>query len=192
MKRLSESVSFREVPLALVYSILWFVALGVFGYPEDERLGIVLIAYLTLWVSRLAVNALLGFVFERLHMYALGIVGQEGLDAIAESGIVERSSSARAFLAALALAILSVIFGLSIVAIPPVIGYMGITPLGSYFMPIAWILLGVSVIALSGLVARSFWGWSRVKAGFREPQQAPVIGMEESQGLLKRLGFSTA
>lgn len=192
MKRLSNSVSFREAPLALVYSILWFVALGVFGYPEDERLGVVLIAYLMLWISRLIVKALLGFAFKRLHMYALSIVGQEGLDAIAESGIVERSSSARAFLVGLALAIVSVIFGLSIVAIPPIVGYMGVMPLGSYFTLIAWILLVVSAAALSSLVARSFWGWSRVKAGFREPQQVPGIGIERSQGLLKRLGFSTA
>lgn len=192
MKRLSKFVSFREVPLALVYSILWFVALGVFGYPEDERLGIVLIAYLTLWVSRLTVNALLTFAFKRLHIYALSIVGQEGIEAIAESGIVERSSGARAFLVVLALAVVSVMFGLSIVVIPPVVGYMGVTPLGSYFTLIAWVLLGVSAVALSTLVARSFWGWSRVKAGFREPQQVPVIGIEQSQGLLKRFGFSTA
>ena len=192
MNRITEYTSFRDVPLALAYSILWFVALGIFGYPENERLGIVIVAYLALWVSRLAVNALLGFAFKRLHMYALSVVGQEGLDAIAESGIVERSPIARASLLALVLAVLSAMLGLSLVAIPPAIAYMGATPLGSPFTLGAWILLGVSSVSLSCLLAVSFWGWSRIKAGIREPQQAPIIGIKQSQGYLKRLGFSAA
>ena len=90
------------------------------------------------------------------------------------------------------MAIVSVIFGLSFVVIPPMVNYMGITPLAPHFTMGAWILLGVSAIALSVLIARSFWGWSRVKAGMREPQQIPGIGIERSQSLLKRLGFTAA
>ena len=193
MNRITEYTSFRDVPLALAYSILWFVALGIFGYPENERLGIVIVAYIALWVSRLAINALLGFAFKRLHMYALSIVGHEGLDAIAESEPgMELDASVRAYFVGLALAIVSAIQGLSLVAIPPVVGYMGATPLGLPFTVIAWLLLGVSAVALSYLVAIPFWGWSRIKAGIREPQQAPIIGIKQSQGYLKRLGFSAA
>ena len=193
MERLSEYISFRDVRLALAYSILWFIALGVFGYPENERLGIVIVAYLALWVSRLIVNALLGFAFKRLHIYALSIVGQERLDAIAESEpAMELDSSVRAYFVGLALAIMSTILGLSLVAIPPMVGYMGATSLGLPFTVIAWLTLGVSAVTLSYLVAVPFWGWSRIKAGMREPQQAPIIEIKQSQGYLRRFGFAAA
>ena len=184
--RLSKYIPLRDVPLALAYSILWFVALGLFGYPTDERVGIVLIAYISLLVSRLVIANLVALVLGRLYQYALRVVGRERFKLIEESAIMQ-SRLARVTLAVLVLNVVLVISGLTFVAMLPIIDYAGLTSLGSYFMLLSWILLAVSSLTLCGMFAMSFKGWSKIEAGLREPQM-PIIQIEQSQGLLKRFG----
>ena len=184
--RLSKYIPLRDVPLALAYSILWFVALGLFGYPTDERVGIVLIAYISLLVSRLVIANLVALVLGRLYQYALRVVGRERFKLIEESTIVQ-SRRARVTLAVLVLNVVLIISGLTFVAMLPIIDYAGLTSLGSYFTFLSWILLAVSSLTLCGMFAMSFKGWSKIEAGLREPQM-PIIQIEQSQGLLKRFG----
>ena len=160
--RLSKYIPLRDVPLALAYSILWFVALGLFGYPTDERVGIVLIAYISLLVSRLVIANLVALVLGRLYQYALRVVGRERFKLIEESAIMQ-SRRARATLAVLVLNVVLVISGLTFVAMLPIIDYAGLTSLGSYFMLLSWILLAVSSLTLCGMFAMSFTGWSKSK-----------------------------
>ena len=187
--RLSEYISIRDVPLALAHSILWFVALWAVDYPIDERLGVVIAGYISLWLSRLVVSNLVSFVLKRLYQYALRVVGQESFELIEKS--VTNLSSIRTVAVVLMLAVVSAILGLSFVVIPPIAVYVGLTSLGSYFTLGAWVLLGASSVTLFGLFALSFKGWSMIEAGLREPQ-VPVIQIEQSQGLLKRFGVLTA
>ena len=184
--RLSKYIPLRDVPLALAYSILWFVALGLFGYPTDERVGIVLIAYISLLVSRLVIANLVALVMGRLYQYALRVVGRERFKLIEESTIMQ-NRGARVALTVLVLNVVLAISGLSFVAMLPVIDYMGVTSLGVYFTSVSWILLAVSSLILFGMFAMSFKGWSKIEAGLREPRM-PVIQIEQSQGLLKRFG----
>ena len=184
--RLSKYIPLRDVPLALAYSILWFVALGLFGYPTDERVGIVLIAYISLLVSRLVIAKLVALVMGRLYQYALRVVGRERFKLIEESAIMQ-SRRASVTLAVLVLNVVLVISGLTFVAMLPIIDYVGLTSLGSYFTFLSWILLAVSSLTLCGMFAMSFKGWSKIEAGLREPQM-PIIQIEQSQGLLKRFG----
>ena len=96
--RLSKYIPLRDVPLALAYSILWFVALGLFGYPTDERVGIVLIAYISLLVSRLVIANLVALVMGRLYQYALRVVGRERFKLIEESTIMQNRGARLAVL----------------------------------------------------------------------------------------------
>ena len=189
--RLSDYIPLRDVPLALAHSILWFVMLWAFDYPVDDRLGIVVAGYLSLWLSRLIISNLVSFVLRRLHQYALRVVGRESLELIIEESTINVSARARAIVVVLALAIVSATLGLSFVAIPPIVDYAGLTTLGSYFTLGAWVLLGVSAVTLSVLFTLSFKGWSMIEAGLQEPQ-IPVIRIEQSRGLLKRFGVLAA
>ena len=187
MKRiLSEYIPLRHAPLALGYSTLWVIALGVFGYPTDEVLAVIVIAYISLLVSRLVIASLVALVLGRLYQYALRVVGRERFKLIEESAIMQ-SRLARVTLAVLVLNVVLVISGLTFVAMLPIIDYAGLTSLGSYFMLLSWILLAVSSLTLCGMFVMSFKGWSKIKAGLREPRM-PVIQIEQSQGLLKRFG----
>ena len=159
MKRiLSEYIPLRHVPLALGYSTLWVVALGVFGYPTDEVLAVTVIAYLAMLVSRLVIANLVARVMGRLYQYALRVVGRERFKLIEESTIVQ-SRRARVTLAMLVLNVVLVISGLTFVAMLPIIDYAGLTSLGFYFTFLSWILLAVSSLSLCGMFAMSFKGW---------------------------------
>ena len=123
--KLPEYIPLRDVKLVLWHSVLWFLALGIFGYPGDERLGIVLIAYLALWTSRLIVTTLVRLVTERLHKVVLRAVGQERFDQFIEDSVSNPSAGFSVGLIVFVLAVAAVILGASFVAIPPVAGYFG-------------------------------------------------------------------
>ena len=183
--RLSEYVPLRDVPLTLAHSILWFVALWVVDYPIDERLGIVVIGYLALWLSRLVVSNLMSLVLERLHQHALRVVDRAGIE-LPEEPTVETSGIARASLVLFVLAMALVIFGVSFAAIPPIAGYVGLTSLGFYFNLAAWVLLGLSALTLTILFAMAFIVLALVDSMSHNPQ-IPLHPIERSQGWIRQI-----
>jgi len=176
----SEYMPLRDVPLALVHSVVWFVCLGIFGYPEDERLGVVIIAYLTLLVSRLIVAKILALLGDWLRRYALKVAGDIGIELLEDPAMDQNG-----LLAVVWLSVLAAIFatlGLSFVAATPIVAYMGLTSLGFHFSLVAWIMLGLAALILSMLFAVGFIAWSVIKSVSQNP-------IERSLGLLKRFAF---
>ena len=183
--RLSEYVPLRDVPLALAHSVLWFVALWAIDYPIDERLGIIVIGYLALWLARFVVSNLVSLVLERLHQYALRVVDRAGIE-MPDEPTVEMSGTARALLGLFALAMVLVILGVSFAAIPPIANYVGLTSLGFYFNLAAWVLLGLSALTLTILFAMVFIVLALVNSMSHNPQ-IPLYPIERSQGWIRQI-----
>lgn len=146
--RVSEYVSFRDVPLAIIYSVVWFVVLWAVGYPTDERVGVAVIAYVALWTSRMIVNALVLFALRQLHSLALRKADE--LDVpIPEEPSPSITTIARAAAVALLLAMFLVILGMSLTATVPIVVLIGLPLLPVGFGAVGGIAFGAGALALS-------------------------------------------
>ena len=144
----SEYISFRDVPLAIVYSVAWFVVLWAVAYPTDERIGVAVIAYVALWTSRMTVNALALFALRRLRSMALRKAGELGV-AVPEEPSPAIATIARAVIVVFLLAMLATIVGMSIIAAVPIVVLVGLPPLAAGFGVVGGIAFGAGAFVLA-------------------------------------------
>ena len=139
----------RDVPLALFYGAIWYIALWVVDYPVYETLGVVIFAYITLWTSRLIVSAVIKSLLERALRKASHVADNLGIEIADEppSGV---RASARITAGAILLSIVGVIIGLSFVLLVAALAMMELTPLGVGFTIAGLVLLvgGLWIIVL--------------------------------------------
>ena len=93
--KLAEYLSLRDVPLALGYSTLWFVGLWVVEYPVYDSLGIIILAYITLWASRLAFSHSLNFLAQRLNRAVSRAADELGIEMPDETDDTRQYERAR-------------------------------------------------------------------------------------------------
>ena len=149
--KLPEYISFRDVPFALVFAVVWAVALWVAEYSESEGVWVAAIAYVALRAARWTVNALALFTLRRLHSLALRKADELGVE-IPE----EPSTAARAAAVVFLLAMLLAIVGLSLVATVLTVAAVGLPPLAAGFGVFGWVALGVGAAILSVFVGVPF------------------------------------
>lgn len=161
--KLSEYLSFRDVPFALVCGVIWFVVLWVAGYPANERAGVAVIAYLAQWASRFILNGLTMFLLERLNKRAAETIERLGIEIPQE--IPQRIKTiARVF------AVLGVTFtflamtGLALSATFPTVAAVGLTPLSDGFGIAGWGMLAAGVVGLTALFGVMFVLFTRTEA----------------------------
>ncbi len=173
--RVSEYVSFRDVPLAIVHSVAWFVVLWAVGYPTDERIGVALIAYIALWTSRMIINALALSALKRLHSLALRKADELGV-AIPEEPSPAIATTARAVVAVFLLAMLSAIVGMSIIAAVPIVVLVGLPPLAIGFGVVGGIAFGAGALVFAAIVGVPFilFKWPERVAVFARLSSRPL------------------
>ena len=153
--KLSEYISFRDVPLALVCAVVWSFALWIAEYSTSEGVGVAAIAYVALWASRWAVNALALFTLRRLHSLALRKADELGVE-IPEEPSPAIATAARAAAGVFLLAMLLAIVGMSVAATVPIVSAVGLPPLAAGFGVFGWTALGVGSLVLAMILGVPF------------------------------------
>ena len=187
--KLPEYISFRDVPFALVFAVVWAVALWVAEYSEGEGVWVAAIAYVALRAARWAVNALALFTLRRLHSLALRKADELGVE-IPE----EPSSAARAAAVVFLLAMLLAIVGMSVAATVPIAAAVGLPPLAAGFGVFGWTAFGVGAFILAAFFGVPFilFKWTeKVAANMRRL----AVGINAISNILsarplKALGFA--
>ena len=154
-RKIAEYISFRDVPLAIACSTIWFVVLWAVGYSTDERVGVVVIAYAALWTSRLIINALALFTLGRLHNLALRKADELGVE-IPEEPSPAAATIARAAAGVFLLAMLASIVGISVAVTVPIVAAVGLPPLAAGFGVFGWTALGVGAFVLAAFFGVPF------------------------------------
>ena len=183
--RFLEFVPLRDAPLALVYSLLWLFALWAFQTPVDERIVVCVLAYTTLWASRLIVTNSVVFILNRLHRYALQVADKLGIE-LQDNAQIEMSAGARILGALFALAVIFEILGLSFSLMAPIGSAMGFSPLGLYFNIAAWILLALGALALAIFFTTSLFVLA-IANSLDDALRTPINRIEQSQGWIRQL-----
>ena len=187
--KLPEYISFRDVPFALVFAVVWAIVLWIAEYSTSEGVWVAAIAYVAFRAARWAVNALALFTLRRLHSLALRKADELGVE-IPE----EPSTAARAVAVVFLLAMLLAIVGLSLVATVLTVAAVGLPPLAAGFGVFGWIALGVGAAILSVFVGVPFalFKWTeKVAANMRRL----AVGINAISNILsarplKALGFA--
>jgi len=191
--KLPEYISFRDVPFALVFAVVWAVALWVAEYSEGEGVWVAAIAYVAFRATRLIINALALFTLGRLHSLALKKADELGVE------IPEEPSSAIATIARVAavvflLAMLLAIVGLSLVATVLTVAAVGLPPLAAGFGIFGWTAFGFGAFVLAAFFGVPFilFKWTeKVAANMRRL----AVGINAISNILsarplKALGFA--
>ena len=153
--KISEYISFRDVPLALACAVIWAVVLWAVGYSTDERIGVAAIAYAALWSARLIINALALFTLGRLHSLALKKADELGVE-IPEEPSPPAATIARAAAVVFLLAMLLAIVGLSLVATVLTVAAVGLPPLAAGFGAFGWTAFGFGAFVLAAFFGVPF------------------------------------
>ena len=153
--KLPEYISFRDVPFALVFAVVWAVALWVAEYSEGEGVWVAAIAYVALRAARWAVNALALFTLGRLHSLALRKADELGVE-IPEEPSPAIATIARASAFALLLAMFLTTVGMSVAATVPIVAAVGLPPLAAEFGVFGWTALGLGAFVLAAFFGVPF------------------------------------
>ena len=146
---------FRDVPLALAYTIIWVVVLWAAKYPMDERVSVAIIAYVLLFLAREVMSVLTRALLRSLRDYGLRAAARAGIDV---SGAAQGDSSTggKAVATLFLLSLIATILGFSLVPTTYIAPLFGLSPLAPYFAAIGWVILAAGIIALTLFFALSF------------------------------------
>ena len=186
MKRiLSEYIPLRHAPLALGYSTLWVIGLGVFGYPMDEALAVTVIAYLTMLVSRLVIANLNVFLLKRLHSYAVRVADRLGIETPERIPNNGKSGPLTAIPALFLVAVILSILGLSLILTDPIVVAMELSPLNLYFNLAGLVMLGAGMTMLVSFFAGSYLLFKGAEV-LSNKLSSRVNDIEQSELLVRR------
>ncbi len=153
----------RDFKLAIAHTTLWMFAFWLVEYPLDDWAATAVILYVSLWLSRESVLALIYFVAKRLQGYARCVAQKAGAELRDDVPPADNFRD-KLLSTALVLILCSTIIGLSLTIGIPVVNMYERTPLPFYFSWVAWGLLlggGLGVLLMFGLVT---WWLSSVEA----------------------------
>ena len=153
--KLPEYISFRDVPFALVFAVVWAIALWVAEYSEGEGVWVAAIAYVAFRAARWAVNALALFALGRLRGIALRKADELGVE-IPEEPSPAAATIARAAAGVFLLAMLLAIVGMSVAATVPIVAAVGLPPLAAGFGVFGWTAFGVGAFVLAAFFGVPF------------------------------------
>lgn len=179
----------REVPLALVSATGWFIVLGIAGYSSIEQVGVVLVGYLALLMSRaLAVKAI-ALSLGRLREYGLRAAARSGTDVSAKPSHESVGSVVAPPVVILLCAVTLVIIGLTVTITVPAIAYLGFAPLASGFGAAGLLMLGVALIGLIAFFALPLMAFASAEVVSSELLIEWIIRIEQSEAVVSGLIF---
>ena len=153
--KLPEYISFRDVPFALVFAVVWAIVLWIAEYSTSEGVWVAAIAYVAFRAARWAVNALTLFTLGRLHSLALKKADELGVE-IPEEPSPPAATIARAAAGVFLLAMLLAIVGMSVAATVPIVPAVGLPPLAAGFGVFGWTAFGVGAFVLAAFFGVPF------------------------------------
>ena len=153
--KLPEYISFRDVPFALVFAVVWAIVLWIAEYSTSEGVWVAAIAYVAFRAARWAVNALALFTLGRLHSLALRKADELGVE-IPEEPSPAAATIARAAAVVFLLAMLLAIVGMSVAATVPIVSAVGLPPLAAGFGVFGWMAFGVGAFVLAAFFGVPF------------------------------------
>lgn len=160
--RLSTYLPLRDVPYALFHAAIWYIALWVVDYPVYETLGVIVLAYITSWTSRLIVSSVIESLldralrkFDRVIHKASHVADNLGIEITDEPPSEVRVGS-RITAGAVFLSIVWVIGGASLVLLIPAMAMVELTPLGIGFSIAAFTLLIGGLLVIVPFFALTF------------------------------------
>ena len=177
---------FREVPLALAYTTMWCVALWVVNYPADERVGVAVIAYIALWVSREVIGNLTVALLRSLREYGLRTAKRAGIEiSDAEQG--QRGRGANAVVVLFLLAVVATILGCSLVPTTFIASWVGLTQLNPYFAiaGLGMLTIGICALALFFLIPLTLFAKIETLHKVKD-LSAGISRIEESELIVQR------
>ena len=148
--KLPKYISFRDVPFALVFAVVWAIVLWIAEYSTSEGVGVAAIAYVALWASRWATVSATLFVATRLHKLIMETAERLGVE-IPEDPASSLSNATRVSIVVfLSSAMLLSMTGLSLIVTVPTVAVAGLTPLSAVFLVSGVIMfaLGAGGLAL--------------------------------------------
>ena len=145
----------RDVPLALFYAAIWYIVLWIADYPVYETLGVIVLAYITLWTSRLIVSSIVKFLVDLAIRKASHVADNLGIEITDEPPSGARTS-ARITAGVVLLSIAGVIIGASFVLLVPAVAMMELTPLGVSFTIAGFALLSGGLLIIVPFFALTF------------------------------------
>ena len=154
----------RDVPLALFYGAMWYIALWIADYPVYETLGVIIIAYITLWTSRLVVTHSLSLLAYQLCRAAHRTADRLGVE-IPDDQTILANMGARLVIVALALLIAAVatILGASFILLAGAVSLTGLQPLGVGFSIAGLLLLCAGLGVVIVFYTRSYARLSKLQ-----------------------------
>ena len=146
-------LSFRDVPLAFAYATIWFAILWGVDYPVDEWTAIVVIAYITLWISREIIGSITLALLRALRKYGLRAAGRAGIEISAKAR-VDRPAGANLVVTMFLLSVVSTILGCALVPVTYIASAVGLSQLSIHFaiVGIAMLVVGLCALALFFLI----------------------------------------
>ena len=181
----------RDFKLAIAYTTAWMFAFWLVEYPIGDWAATAVVLYVSLWLAREVVSALVQFVAERMQEYAKRVAQKAGVELLDHSP-PEYSLRDKLLYAALFLLLCFTIIGLSLTAGIPVLSLYGLAPLPSFFNWIAWGLFLVGGVGISLLFGIVMWLLSSADAGINTAiasQQAHAAVHRQPTELELRLLF---
>ena len=142
----------RDFKLAIAYTTAWMFAFWLVEYPIGDWAATAVVLYVSLWLAREVVSALILFAEKRMQRYAT----KAGVE-FREYSFSEYSLRDKLLYAALFLLLYFAIIGLSLIAGSPVLSLYGLAPLPVFFNWVAWGLFlvgGVGISLILGIVMR--------------------------------------
>ena len=160
----TEYLPLRDVPLALFYGAIWYIALWVVDYPVYESVGVVILAYVALWVSRLVVSLSLRLLAHLLHRAALRTADNLGVE-IPDDRTIYANVGARFIVVAIAFSIAAIatILGASFILLVGAISVTGFPSLGVGFGIAGLLLLCAGLGVVIAFYTRSYARLSKLQ-----------------------------
>ena len=184
--RATRKIVVRELLLSFVYTTIWFVTLFAVSYPADMWVGVVVIAYVSLCVSRVLIVNLTVFVLTKLHEYGSQVLARVGIEPPSLTGGPDNRASHAATLMFL-VGILATIFGLTLTATGAWASAAGLLPLSRVFDFVGWTTLSVGMGVLVVFFAGSYLLFRGAEA-LSSKLSSRVNYIERSESLVRRWG----
>ena len=181
----------RDFKLAIAYTTAWMFAFWLVEYPLGDWAVTAVVLYVSLWLAREVVSALVQFVAERMQEYARRVAQKAGVELLDHSPS-EYSLRDKLLYTALLLLLCFAIIGLSLIGGIPVLSLYELTPLPAFFNWIAWGLFLVGGVGISLLFGIAMWLLSSADAGINTAiasQQAHAAVHRQPTELELRLLF---
>ena len=171
----------------MVGPVLWIAE-----YPVGERIGVVVIAYVALWTSRLAIVSATLFLSKHLHKLTMETAERLGVEIPEEPSSAVPTITRVLIVVFLSSAMLLSMMGLSLMVTFPVAAVVGLSPLSAGFGIAGLTMFTLGAIELSLLFGVPYIMVARTESVVNKKLEAGIRATSSILGArpMRALGFA--